>query len=312
MTKYSIADAKKLRNAVCDYYYEHFDQLPQDKQFHFASRMYSWSHSPKARKLLTAQKALLINDKPQKTLNDLINNPPSAKVNASELRQPYFEKYPWLRGEMLALFRVRHLLTYYGIDCRDDLLDIVAKKELHSKSNQLKKDREATAILSTYAINYIYLVDSILFPGSSNDLTAFAKDVYAMKDLFGNSKQDMLLLIYLFTHCVIGQSNFYEKPVEANVYRQMVLYIERLIQNNFTDINLDNKFEFLVCAKLINYKSHLEDKILAEAVSSLSPEGIFLIDSHNLAKQNNKTSFSDSEHRNVLFIMSQTDFVKSK
>lgn len=88
----------------------------------------------------------------------------------------------------------------------------------------------------------------------------------------------------------------------------MLRYIEALIADNFILINLDNKFEFLVCCKVLGYSSRLSGQIIAEAEQSFSDSGDFLIDKFNENIYPNKNSFELSEHRNVLFIMSSTAY----
>ena len=85
--------------------------------------------------------------------------------------------------------------------------------------------------------------------------------------------------------------------------------LEDLIDNNFDKINLDNKLEFLVCARICHYESNLFKRIYEECEKSISPEGIFIIDRHNQNVQKDRSNFTSSEHRNVLFIMSTTEYL---
>lgn len=300
-------------STVRDYYYAHFGALPQDKQFHFVSRLGSWNNDTQALDKLEALRPTFATPDIKGDLRRLIAHPPTAKINAIERRAPYFAKYPQLRGYMLALFRVRHLLFHYDIDARDILLDIVAKDELYTLSDALQNDHEAVATLSTYAINYIYLVEMILFPSNDRPLHSFLADVLALAATYDDTPEDSLLLIYLFTHCIIGASNFYQSKVSLEntpEYRTMLEIIETRIAAHFTAINLDNKFEFLVCCRLTDFTTNLDGRIQRETEQSYSPNGTFLIDTVNTAGQSNKTSFADSEHRNVLYIMSQTKLLK--
>lgn len=299
---------------IATYYYKHFDHLPEDKQFHFVSRLSSWNQDEQAIELLNKLAPSFATETIMADLENLLTNPPAAKINAHELRAPLFAKYPELRGRMLALFRVRHLLYHYNIDVRDILLELVSLNELQTLSDALQADTQAIKILSTYAINYIYLVDEILYPTPARNLDAFATSTIALSKSYGKSAEDSLLLIYLYTHCIIGASNFYQKkilPSETSFanYKTMLDIVEQRIAENFDTINLDNKFEFLVCSKILGTTSTLNAKIVSEAESSISPNGDFVIDTINQAAQSNKTSFADSEHRNVLYIMSQREFL---
>jgi len=86
----------------------------------------------------------------------------------------------------------------------------------------------------------------------------------------------------------------------------MLEQLNSLIQKNYDSISLDNKFEFLVCARICRYASSEEQRIYDEATVSLNSEG-FIVDTHNKSINPIKQSFMMSEHRNVLFIMSTSD-----
>jgi hypothetical protein len=79
--------------------------------------------------------------------------------------------------------------------------------------------------------------------------------------------------------------------------------LETVISDNYTAINMDNKFEFLVCCKLAGKQSSLESEIFAEAEYSVSEDGTFIVDRHNSNPQTANSTLDLSEHRNVLFIM---------
>ncbi len=300
----------RLADVIAKYYYDNFDSLPGDKQFHFVSRLGSWARDSRAVDRLDQLRSRMIPENPEVFFKDLIDNPPKAKINAAERRAPYFAKYPSLRGRMLALFRVRHLLYHYDVDTREDLLKLISIDELYKLSDKLMSDTKALMILSTYAINYIYLVEVILFP-RGKDMNEFLDRVLAEATHYGKNPDDTLLMIYLFTHCIIGQSNFYQNKVQTNLYPQYKVMLERIentISRSLNTVNLDNKFEFLVCCKLADYETILSTIVENEARQSKSPDGDFLIDTINDTAQSNKTSFSDSEHRNVLYIMSSSEF----
>jgi hypothetical protein len=304
----------ELAKKIEDYYFEHINDLPEDKYFHYLSRLASWNDNPRATKLIAAQKNILLPSREpaevRNMLNSIINDPPSAKINALTERQPYFDKYPHLRGLSFALFRVRHLLTLFSIDIRNDLLSVISETELHNLTKLLINDPAAVRILSTYAVNYVFLTEEILYfnNGIKIDFKFFIKlgEKYDRKN-----PTHIQLLIYLYTHCIIGASNYYanylndEHKLDALV---MLNDLEILIDNNFNNVNLDNKLEFLVCCKIINKTSILENKIYEECDFSISKDGTYVIDTINSNRQSNKTSFSDSEHRNVLYIMSSKDY----
>jgi hypothetical protein len=84
----------------------------------------------------------------------------------------------------------------------------------------------------------------------------------------------------------------------------MLRRLETVIRKQFDMINLDNKLEFLVCCRILNYETDLFDRIYRECEGSISPHGTYLVDTLNSSKNTTKASLDGSEHRNVLFIMS--------
>lgn len=306
----------ELAKQVRQYYLDHFAELPQEKQFHFVSRLASWSNDTTCHGLLQKQKEYLMpKDKTASSvLRDIIENPPSAKINAAHERAPYFTKYPELRGRMLALFRVRHMLALYNTDIRQELVDLVPYQELHAMSEHLMADEAAVQTLSTYAVNYLYLVEDILF--NYGDVTLDPNALLKFgKSYDTDNPNQLLLLTYLFTHCIIGESNFYVSPIKPErraTYNKMLAHLDGIISRHFDNINLDNKLEFLVCCRILSHDTKLFERIYDECQQSVSSEGTFLVDTLNSAQQSQKTSFIDSEHRNVLFVMSSLAYGHSR
>lgn len=307
-----LLPSMNLTSAVRQYYLENFEALPSDKQFHFASRLAAWENLPAAHdKLKLLQHTIAPKGKIKGSLSSLLHNPPEAKINAANTRQSYFEKYPELRPFMLALFRVRHLQEIYGIDAKDTLLELVPHEQLVNLANRLTDDKEAIAVLSTYAVNYLYLLNHILFPNQLQTQLNVQQLYEIGKSMRTDEPENIQLYIYLYTHCIIGESNFYVWPIGTefkNIYHQMVEDLERLIEQHFRLVNLDNKLEFLVCCRILNYASNLESEIYQECAQSVIAEGTFLVDTLNDFAQSEKTSFADSEHRNVLFVMSGSTY----
>lgn len=306
-----------LANAVKEFYFAHIDQLPATKQFHFASRLAAWQGEPRASSLLHSLKSSIV--PADVAINSLVaylqvlaEQQPSSTTNAMTARAPYFARYPRLRQLNTVLFRVRHLATMYGVDAKEALARIVPFTELVHLQQQLLSDSEAVAVLSTYAINYCYLVERIVHddPSYSNIPVDVLCELSHQYD--EGNRVHLQLLIYLFTHCIINATDFYlQQPPTAQLsaYTAMLQTIDKLIADNYRLINLDNKLEFLVCCRICNYPTSLFERIYTECQQSLSSEGTFLVDRHNQHPQLSKTSFAESEHRNVLFIMSTTSFV---
>lgn len=225
------------------------------------------------------------------------------------LRQPYFEKYPQLLLLHNALFRIRYWYCLYGQDERDALFRLIPEQEIRRLLTRLQEDTNATITLSTYAINTFYLYEK-LFPANQKALV----DVRWLFDLKKHydytDKKDLQLLIYLYTHCIIGETLFYFQPISQrmDIYLNMLKEIEAIIANNPEDVHLDNKLEFLVCAALCGMESGLSPLIYAEAANLLTNEG-FIIDEDKIDKRPDlrRQAFMLSEHTNALFIMTETE-----
>jgi hypothetical protein len=302
-----------LRKSVLDYYLANFSLLSDDKQFHFATRCAAWNGDKRCQTHLERIRAQLVPDPLtapalKASLAELIKNPPEASINAATARAPFFARYPQLRGIDFALFRVRHLGEVYGIDARSELLELISEKQLRDLQDALMQDSEAIKVLSTYAINYLYLLHKVLFEDDALHRTRFLE---IGKDYRATDATQLQLLIYLYTHCIIGETNFYAQNIPAKhmpLYRTMLEQLESHIADNFDAINLDNKLEFMVCCQICQYDTKLRARIDEECQQSVSEDGMFIIDRHNSNRQSSKSSFEASEHRNVLFIMSGTAY----
>jgi hypothetical protein len=282
-------------------------------KLHYASRLYSWNNDESAhQKLMDIKNAVMPTDHEQRVANlehiraELAIKDFERDVNNYVARKPYFEKYPDLLLVHNALFRIRHWYCIYDIDERPALFQMVPKQQVEAMIDSLQNDKDAMRVLSTYAINLIYLYEK---------LYADEKDIVDMQAILGlkagydyANKVDLQMLIYLYTHCILGETLFYWQAItkRANDYMQMMRELEKIIVDNYEDVNLDNKFEFLVCARICGFSSELQAKIYDEAERSLGPEG-FIVDTLNKNGSPVKQSFLMSEHRNVLYIMSLTD-----
>jgi hypothetical protein len=299
-----------LSEQIKNYYFERLDELPQDKQFHFASRTAAWLGDDRSFQALNRLKDYIAPEgELEKVILDLLATKSHKGINAYEARLPYFNKYPDLYGIHSTLFRVRHLKSVYGIDAKDILFRNVGRDHLDQLATEIMTDPDALSVLSTYAINFLYLYKYILLEDRDYiDLDS----ITALKDCYRQDEpHQKQLLIYLYTHCVIGASNFYTQELpkqDISKYQRMLDILEPMIIKRFEYINLDNKLEFLVSARIAGFKTRLDGKIYEECERSLSPHGCFLIDLHNKNAQKDRVSFDKSEHRNVLFLMSCSPF----
>ncbi len=122
-----------------------------------------------------------------------------------------------------------------------------------------------------------------------------------------NTQEYAELELYYFTHCIIGESQFYNKPVKSNVdvYIDMLTTSEEIIKKYFNFVSIDNKVEFLVTTKLCLEKSYLSERIQRECEENFSERlGCITEPRRPIEKQ----SLSNGEHRNVLYIMSNSEF----
>lgn len=249
------------------------------------------------------------------TLQEIVDNlsPEFGSKNAAAERAPYFAKYPLIKKALPLLFRLLFIETVYGIDGRKYLYDFVSEQELSQLKTDLLADEKAIAILSTHASNFLYLYHRFLLRDEHgfdvDKLYQIGKENYDLTD-----RTHLQLYIYLYTHCIIGESLFYKRNIPDDkkpVYLKMCRELETILQSNFVDINLDNKFEILVCFKICEFKSEIEQKIIQEAEKSWSPDGDYVIDTLNNNKQTDNVNLEKSEHRNVLAIISDRDFSPS-
>lgn len=302
-----------LAQQIRAYYFNHFDELKPFYQEHFAGRLYYWCQDTEARRRLDAMPHLTGNSNPRYLENrlraKLQDSPRPPHINGGQLREKYFARYPQLRTYNAALFQLLHWDHLYQIDMRSAFWQQVDKAELLHLQHQLMADPEAFAVLSTYAVNFVYLLQRYLL---QDDTAIDIQWIHDLRDHYNlEDKTHIQLFIYLYTHSILGESLFYVRHIPAAVlplYTSMLQTIETLITRHYDLINLDNKFEFLVCAQVCGYDSTLQPRIWEEASQSVSPEGNFIIDTLNQNAQEGKTDLQGSEHRNVLYIMSTLPF----
>lgn len=286
--------------------------LLHDKKFHYLSRLYLWSGDEAFKADLDELRAKYIGGSEgdyRRRLGEIFAHTPEHGdlMVAKEQRQAYFKKYPYLEPSLNLLFKNLFVREIYGVDLHTHIRELVSDAGLLDLKVAIENDEKAMRVLSTHAINYLYMLENYL--GTEKSKTDPEKYLR-----IGTSYPDesFELQIYFFTHCIIGASRFYSteiKESELGTYVKMLESTENIIRNHFQTISLDNKFEFLVCAKICGYKSAIETDILSEADRSLAPDGNFLIDTHNAkASPDERNDFVGSEHRNVLYIMSQTPF----
>lgn len=276
---------------VKEYYYQHFDELSEEKKFHFATRIKNFFHSHDFDDYLA-------NNIPSQDLAPIFDNNDFSNVNNYAERKPFFEKYPNLYGIEAALFRTNHLLNEYKIDVRDQFQNFCSKERLYALSDELLSDDDAIAVLSTWAVNTICLTE-ILFPRGQDVVSALGRKSLSLPS------SDPALLVYLFTHIILCDSNFYTRPVQkVELSKKLLSRAGELISQNFDSLPLDVRLEFLVCAKMLGVSYPDITQRLKDECTKILEEAPFLIDKRRPSEYQ---TFNRSEHRNVLFIMSGLD-----
>ena len=285
---------------VREYYYKHFSELNSDKQFHFATRIKNYFKTHDFDEYFK-------NNRPNSDVAKIISNNDYSRVSNLQLRKPFFEKYPDLYGVEAALFRVHHLLAEYGLDLRDKFLELYPKKQLYNLSDNLIQDEEAFKILSTWAINAIYLTEE-LFPRGENVIKRMSEMALNL-DL---DSTNPTILSYLYTHIILCESDFYTKNLmnseNLELMKQLLKKCAEVINKNIDTMSLDACVEFLVCSNMVGVDyPDLRAKI-AEICTEFRKNSPYVI---NYRRDSTPGSYfhtlNGAEHINVLYIMSGLD-----
>ncbi len=302
-------------------YYRPALNLSVDDQFHFTSRLYLWSRDPKYLKKLHQLKPYYLGHSSSEIktrLQSYLDNE-ETRITQITARAQYYAEYRKLISYNQILFKLLFAESIYGLDIRPIVRELNIDKDIVKLSKQLAKDTEAIKVLSTHAVNFFFLARNY-FNGQVNllDKQLFQPDFYLglateledPKSIDLSVHYNHKLRTYLLTHAIIGESLFYQHKIPKSGYLAMVIYLERLIMQTYFDTSLDTKLEFLVCAQLCNYKTHLEALILSEATNSLSPIGNFLVDELNNSGRRRplKNRLKQSEHRSVLYLMAASAY----
>lgn len=295
-------------------YYESNDKdLSFEKQFHFHSRLWLWEENKQSEAWLQRHKATYIGSSREQTnekIDALLKNTDESSRHYKKyngIRIPILKKFPSISGYVKILALCLHAKNVYDIDIAIPSKYTSILEEYYGKLLESPRD---LAVLSTIGVNFLYISKAIMQKDASplvlpEHIFRIAQEQYNTSDL--NETQ---LQLYLITHSVIGETQFYRTPIQKHqtTYKGMLALAEKTIEKNYANIPLDIKFEFLVCSQLCAYETPLKERIHNEATTSLSPEGNFLIDALRTRQDNRKNSFSASEHRNVLFIMSTVPY----
>lgn len=287
--------------------------LLHNKRFHFLSRAALWTRDPFYLQEIGKLETWYLGNSEgelRMKLAEMLDTPsqPGEKALAKERRAPLYEKYPLLQPYLDLLFRSLFAETLFSRDIRPFIRELVPDEAFRALSAKLSADGEALQVLSTHAVNYLYLA-RLYFAEPREDLAAHLTEALSIPE--EGSPEDLELSLYFATHCVIGASAFYGRNVpesERPLYHDMLSRADAVISKRPSDVSLDIKCEFLVCSRIIGYRPVSGSAILDEAERSLSPDGNFLIDRYNWkCASDARNSFEGGEHRNVLFLMAHLD-----
>ncbi|MEI7539331.1 MAG: RimK/LysX family protein [Candidatus Saccharibacteria bacterium] len=331
VTDWIVDRAAAKEMSVCEsvesYYKSRISQIPSEA-FHFASRLWLWTGDDWAREQLDILKVDYIGNSPEEidlSIREIING--AGKTRSVNQRKAYrnsaYEKYDKLSIYNALLFKTVFCDSIYDLDIRPYIKKYISDEDFIGLFNNLIDDGDSIRLLSTHAINFMYLLKnyfknkislSSLVLVSTSEITRLLGG-YKKLEQSGiiDKRNSVKLQIYLLTHAIIGQSRFYARNVKSSEYTLLCKKVERIIKDNYFDISLDNKLEFLVCSQVCGYDTELRQLIEQEAEKSVSWAGNFLVDTLCLGG-GSKTGhcLRISEHRNVLYLMSQKDFVQNK
>src|SRR3989344_1780257 len=297
---------------ISTYFNEHKDLLG-DKYFHFLTRMYLWTGDRTYRKMLDHEK-ISQNYRSASSFKKYLNTINSRQTvphkHLERVQNPFLGKYPNLFRISQILSATRIASTIFNKDYRDCVYELYSDHELNTLCQSLLHDLPALYAFSTSSINVLY--NYFVFMKETNGLfDVRALGMGALKFTKHPSYEFLHQRAYIITHMIIGESQFYTRSIPVDVIKQYVALLKELekrIAQYYCTYKLDIKLEFLVCARILNYTSYLEDVIYSEALHSFSPTGGYIVDTHNSSSALQRHDVYGSEHRSTLFIMSTTPY----
>lgn len=305
-------ETTNLYAKVLDEYSRNIDTLKFSDKYHFLHHLYLWNKDNwLSEELISIKKEVVADEATMlKRMNSqLINTATQTVKNAAQLRKKYILKHPDVRPLSNLLLETLYMRTVFSVDNRSFIPGLTQSLDIPNILEGLLADPEAMAFLSTYAINFIYIYDR--FYAETDNI--IPEDILGCADILDkNEPQELLLYFYFVTHCIIGESLFYAKPIPQKYLPTYQLALQKLddilMSDSYSLLHMDVKFETIVCAKMCGIKLKSETKIYNEALRSLSGDGNFIVDTHNMSAQGDFLDLSSSEHRNVLFLMSCKDY----
>jgi hypothetical protein len=296
-----------LYNSILDTYASRFEELKPKAQFHLASRLHLWCREPKAEEWIELLRPKIsAGGNPKQSVTNLLKVTPAPLNVSGKFRQNYFSRFPELRMQERVLFRLLFLKSVYGFDTSAVFYEFFDAAEAKRQHDELLADADALRTLSSFGINYLYLLDRFIEGDESSlpvgQLLEIGRSYNSSDDLQRH------LQCYYYTHAIIAESLFYARSISGtnkDLYMQMLLETEKLVANNFEQTTLDTKLEYLVCCRLLGQTSPLEEAIMDEVKNSVGPEG-YIVDARLNTRR--ADSLHNAKHRNVLFLLTQKPF----
>lgn len=314
---FSDRKEKKHTNLVREYFDTNMHGLSREKRFHYAYRMYMKTGDEQYLEVLDSLRSwnLPQTSEERKNYFQKVLSDTDSIVRHQELRKDALSKYSFVVPVMSAILRVLYEDTLYQNDTRLELREsidqMIGIDVLAQKSTALLNDTESLFALSTYGINVLYLLE-YLFENDDRftvDRRTLISQWLETEKVYSEHDNEAWAYLsgYYLTHCIIGETLFYRKEIDAEIkalYSEAVQRIDVILQEQFELFSLDIKCEVLLCAQMLGYELNSSEQILEECEKSLSPIGNFIIDRYNKNSERKLYDFWTAEHRNILYIMS--------
>lgn len=305
--KSSGEDILEVVKKVKHYHDKNEHLYPLGKRFHYNSRMYLHSGASQYQNTLGALHVKWAKDTPwfrerSQAIPGLQYTKP--KLTREKLyRIDSYKKHYKINPYNILFFKALFQEKIYHDSI--DLRSFIDERDIEQVRENLVRDKRALLILSTQAVNFIYNYNGFL-EADPLDPEFLLSVGETSVDL--NQMEYLHAKIYFYTHAIIGASRFYTEEIQSyrDKYVEMLHRLENIVKENFQLVSLDQKFEIMVCAKLLGMESTIRNAVAQEAANSLSRKGDFFIDKLNKC-DNKKSSFVKSEHRNVLGLMAFYD-----
>lgn len=285
---------------VADHYWQHLNELSEYSKFHYLTRLYLICNDTKA---LSHLNALLTHTADVKTQwSALLHYLKNKDKIIEPYRQEFLDKYPTLRDETSKCFGLLYGKKIWGISFTEEYPTEDLYDETYEMFNKLIHDKQSVINLSTYALNFLYLQNSLHSFVSEEVLLANLYEEYYSHSKIQNctdSKFTPLKQLYYVTHLVINDSHFYTREIpkaHVELHSDALMGICMSISSNSEEFTLDALCEIVVAYKLIGQTCPIFSQI-TECMRMLHLAG-----SPYLTASASPSSINDAEHTNVLYI----------